>query len=85
MTLEYSARTHIGNKLLKLLKLTSEINIDWYNLSYNPNITWEIVEANPTKPWNWNWLSGHRNITWEIVKANPENHGPGFIYHTIQI
>ncbi|NDE18139.1 hypothetical protein EBZ80_24790 [bacterium] len=38
----------------------------------NPNITWEIVAANPEKPWNWYWLSRNPNITWEIVAANPD-------------
>jgi hypothetical protein len=26
-------------------------------LSLNPNITWEIIQSNPDKPWNYNWLS----------------------------
>jgi hypothetical protein len=26
-------------------------------LSYNPNITWDIVATNPDKPWNWSFLS----------------------------
>ena len=28
------------------------------------------MEANPDKPWNWNWLSLNPNITWEFVEAN---------------
>ena len=40
-------------------------------LSQNPNITWEIVQANPDKPWNFKMLSQNPNITWEIVQANP--------------
>ena len=27
---------------------------DWGYLSKNPNITWEIIQANPDKEWNWN-------------------------------
>jgi len=23
----------------------------------NPNITWDIVQANPDKPWDWYYLS----------------------------
>ena len=41
-------------------------------LSSNPNITWEIVQANIDKPWNYGGLSSNPNITWEIVKANPD-------------
>ena len=44
----------------------------WYNLSSNPNVTWEIVEANPDKRWNWNCLSRNPSITWEIVEASPD-------------
>ena len=42
-------------------------------LSENPNITWEIIQANPDKEWNWYLLSGNPNITWDIVEANPDN------------
>ena len=44
------------------------------NLSTNSNITWEIVEANPDKPWDFDELSGNPNITWEIVEANPDKY-----------
>ena len=36
----------------------------------NPNITWEIVQANPDMPWNWRGLSANPNITPGIVQAN---------------
>ena len=26
-------------------------------LSYNPNITWDIIQNNPNKDWDWNWIS----------------------------
>ena len=29
-------------------------------LSANPSITWEIIEANPDKPWNWKTLSQNK-------------------------
>jgi GTP-binding protein EngB required for normal cell division len=41
-------------------------------LSANPNITWDIVQQNPDKPWNWYVLSGNPNITWDIVQQNPD-------------
>ena len=43
---------------------------NFYYLSKNPNITWDIVEANPDKLWNWYGLSKNPNITWDIVEAN---------------
>jgi hypothetical protein len=45
---------------------------DWFSISSNPNITWDIIQANPNKPWNWNCLSYNKNITWDIIKANPD-------------
>ena len=47
-------------------------SLDWYGLSENPNITWEIVEANPDIPWDWYGLSRNPNITMDIVEANPD-------------
>ena len=35
----------------------NEENIKWSYLSKNTNITWDIVENNPDKPWSWYWLS----------------------------
>ena len=34
-------------------------------LCQNPNITWEIVQANPNKPWNYHGLSKNK-----MTKAN---------------
>ena len=41
-------------------------------LSSNPNITWEIVQANPNILWDYDFLSMNPNITWEIVQANQD-------------
>lgn len=46
--------------------------IDYIYLSSNPNITWEIIQNNPDKPWNYYHLSANPIITWEIVKNNPD-------------
>jgi hypothetical protein len=35
-------------------------------------VTWEIVQANPDKNWDYHWLSANPNITWEIVQDNPD-------------
>ena len=45
---------------------------DFDMLSKNPNITWDIVQANPDEDWCFYTLSENPNITWEIVKANPD-------------
>jgi len=42
------------------------------NLSYNPNTSWEIIQANPDRDWNWMNLSMNPNITWEIIQGNPD-------------
>uniref|UniRef100_A0A6C0BD74 Uncharacterized protein n=1 Tax=viral metagenome TaxID=1070528 RepID=A0A6C0BD74_9ZZZZ len=39
-------------------------------ISRNPNITWEIVQANPDKPWNYNQLLQNPNITPKIISEN---------------
>ena len=44
---------------------------DFCELSENPNVTWEIVKANPQIPWNFSYLSRNANITWEIITENP--------------
>ena len=30
-----------------------------------------VVVTNPTKPWDWGWLSHNPSITWEFVQNNP--------------
>jgi hypothetical protein len=45
---------------------------DWYWISQNPNITWDIITTNPEKPWDWDTISQNPNITWDIIRTNPE-------------
>ncbi len=50
-------------------------NIDYiavYNteLSINPNITWDFIQANPNISWKYQLLSYHHNITMDIINAN---------------
>nr|WIE95304.1 hypothetical protein [Microctonus hyperodae filamentous virus] len=40
---------------------------DYRCLSFNYNITWELIKKTLDKPWNWDELSRHPNITWEII------------------
>jgi len=51
---------------------TFERHWNWYSLSKNPQVTWDIVQANPDKQWDWGCLSRNPNITWDIVQANPD-------------
>ena len=54
------------------LKQTPDEGLDYWALSGNPNITWDIVTANLDKAWNYLTLSWNPNITWDIVIANPD-------------
>ena len=45
---------------------------NWYNISCNPNITWDIIQNNPDKPWVWDGISSNPNITWDIIQNNPD-------------
>ena len=66
-SIENAKNKHVLNKIEN-----SNIPWDWYGLSMNPIITWEIVRAHPDKHWDWYWLSQNPNITWDIVRANPD-------------
>jgi hypothetical protein len=46
------------------------MNIIWGNLSYNPNIPWEIIKNNPDKNWTYTLLCQNPNLTWEIIQNN---------------
>ena len=45
---------------------------NWYYIFRNPNITVDIIENNPDKPWDWFFISEHPNITWGIIQGNPD-------------
>ena len=47
-------------------------NLGIGGVSMNPNITMEIIEKYPEKPWNWDWISCNPNITMEIIEKHPE-------------
>ena len=44
----------------------------WQDISENPTITWEIIQANPDKDWCWESISRHPDITWDIIQDNPD-------------
>lgn len=61
------------NVLLKLLESDSA-SFTWNMsaLSRNPGMTWEFVQQNMNREWDWGLLSSNPSVTiWEIVCANP--------------
>ena len=44
----------------------------WGNISCNPNITMDFIEAHPDKPWNWDYILANPNITMEFIEVHPE-------------
>jgi len=45
--------------------------LDWEYISKNPNITMDIIEKYPEKPWIWYYISDKPNITMEIIEKHP--------------
>jgi len=44
---------------------------DWYCISANPNITWDIISSTIDEiPWDWVAISGNPNITLPIIISN---------------
>ena len=41
-------------------------------ISQNPNITMDIINQYPEKPWDWNWISRNPNITMDIINQYTE-------------
>jgi len=44
---------------------------DWEWLSYNPNITIDLIEKYPNKSWDWYGISHNPNITMEFIEKYP--------------
>ena len=53
---------------MEIVQANPNIDWDYYELSKNPNITWEIVQANPNIDWDYYELSKNPNITWEMTQ-----------------
>ena len=49
-----------------------DLSWDYYWLSRNPNITWDIVKSHPDKPWDYSQISANFNITCDIIQSNPD-------------
>lgn len=46
---------------------------DWYGLSKNPNITWDVIINNFNKPWNMYAICMNPNLTRQIINDNWEH------------
>ena len=53
-----------------LMKYEDKLN--WGNVSWNHNITMEMIKKYPDKPWNWDGISENPNITIEIIEKYPD-------------
>ena len=58
--------------LKKIIKLIDPSLLDWYEISKNPDITMDIIQNNPNKPWNWVGLSLNPNITLDFIQSNQD-------------
>jgi hypothetical protein len=45
---------------------------NWHETTETQNLTMEMINANPDKPWNWYWISYNPNLTIEMINANPD-------------
>ena len=61
-----------SNHLLTLIKIFPNKKWNWHGISFNPNITWDIIVNNPQYDWDWYWISQNPNITWDIIVNNPK-------------
>jgi len=61
----------LTNVTVDIVRRYSDV-IYWDLLSYNPNITIDVILAFPVDYWEWPDLSSYANITLSIVKAHPE-------------
>lgn len=64
-----SEKKYEENDLTRLLDLYPERKWYYLTLSFNPNITWDFVQAHPEIEWDYQYLSENPNITWEIIQS----------------
>ena len=61
-----------GSEFEKIIREYPDKPWDWFEISRNPNITLDFIEANPDKPWDWSGISLNPNITFDFIEANPD-------------
>jgi hypothetical protein len=59
-------------EIVQIFNTKRDKSCDWWTVSDHPNITIDIVKANPDIDWAWCALSGNINTTWDIVNNNPD-------------
>ena len=59
------------NDLLKLV-LNFPTNLGIGIVESKSNVTFDIVEKHPDKPWNWSGLSRNPNVTFDVVEKHPD-------------
>ena len=59
-------------KLIDLVLKFPDKSWNWYQLSCNPNITFQNVLDHPDLPWAWYWLSENPNITFQNILDHPD-------------
>ncbi len=76
-TLSYKAlskRVDIGLTEAIVSKLDKKVEWDWDALTNNPSIvfSFDFINTNPDKPWNWSILSGRKDLSSEVISANKD-------------
>ena len=59
-------------ELEKLLIKYPDKPWDWEQISANPNLTLDLIDAHPDKPWYWYWISLNPNCTMDFIDAHPD-------------
>ena len=47
---QVTSKYNMGNYSCKITRIN---HWTWYGISKNPNITWDVIVANPDKDWDW--------------------------------
>ena len=66
---KYHAMSKV-NWTRELKKLPKKCGV--WRASSHPDLTWDIIQANPDYPRDWQGISVNPNITWDIIQANPD-------------
>ena len=73
MNLSIALKSYIRQKknenIVEILNLGSKL--DWSSISFNSDITGDIIQANLDKPWDWFLVSSNLNITWDVIQEFP--------------